>query len=544
MAAPIADAIRPPAGTFAEFGLLPELLSRTPRTEDWARLLRERGAKLDHVEDADLAKPEDPWPEMAEDALRFCRFAGLVGDGGISGTGRSALAADDPAEAIQGALRGRLEGWHVGRERVSVVRALLKAAGEAAKTPHPLPGLLLGEMALVMEAAHAGASSAVRDIRGLSARREASAPVQAGARDGPQSRIGAHMAAVDAVNRSSLDAASRLAGSRKSISITEARATATLLVHAGLFVEVFPSGPTHCLAAPVGRADAPRAPIDPAPVVTLDGGIWDNGMQAGWAAAMMAHLLDHSASANDALVFPSLRIDMESRRAADAGSGESAGRVSEWRRINKALAMEMLSAALLARLDGAEAVFAQWSMRAGRPHRFAGSGLADIEAAYPPSCGFDLVAAVSAKREVTAAFARGQLKQALRHGRRLHADRGRPVYALAVNGGRFGSDPRLWSAYREFAASEGLRPDGPVRVVPVCGLDLAASVRLLELDLPPDGFRFPPETLAAVFDKHLEVLEGPQPADADWMRKAWLETVLGRSPRPGGSSPKHALGPG
>ena len=132
-------------------------------------------------------------------------------------------------------------------------------------------------------------------------------------------------------------------------------------------------------------------------------------------------------------------------------------------------------------------MFAQWRTVDGRPAGAATAGHADLEAAYPEmSAGgrFSVVAEVSAKREVTPAFLRKQMGQALKHGLRLREDAGGTVYALVVNGGRVATDAALQAEHRRFVEANGLRPDGPVRLVPICAIDLAGAVRRLEMDEP------------------------------------------------------------
>ena len=139
-------------------------------------------------------------------------------------------------------------------------------------------------------------------------------------------------------------------------------------------------------------------------------------------------------------------------------------------------------------------------------------------------------AEVSAKREVTPSFFRKQLNQALAHGRNAQGERGGTVYALVVNGGRIAFDPELQAEYHRFLDENDLRPDGPVRVVPISAIDLAGTVSNLEMNSPGSALNIAPEELAAGFDELLDGLYGTVPDDPEWMFEV-LRNAANAEPR-------------
>ena len=87
------------------------------------------------------------------------------------------------------------------------------------------------------------------------------------------------------------------------------------------------------------------------------------------------HLLNHDFTVNDQEVFPILGIDMETRRKTDNMPNVENGTVKQYRMINKALAMELLSSLLLTHLNSAERV-TSWCLTNpnGLPHYFPRPG--------------------------------------------------------------------------------------------------------------------------------------------------------------------------
>ena len=111
------------------------------------------------------------------------------------------------------------------------------------------------------------------------------------------------------------------------------------------------------------------------------------------------------------------------------------------------------------------------------------------------------MAEVSAKADAGLELQQGQLEQALRHAYgELESSGADFVYALVVNRGDFGGDPKLQGQYASFVSENELALDGPVRLVPMSGNDLAAVLMKLSERHPKDGMRFSPEALFNGFD--------------------------------------------
>ena len=173
--------------------------------------------------------------------------------------------------------------------------------------------------------------------------------------------------------------------------LAEARATAMLLVFAGLFDEAIPPlGPTNCLVArtaatPQSRSDDPAR----APVWALRGGLVENPVRSAFEAArLMELLLKRDRAKESSNVYRPIGIDAATRRTVGnvpPAAGPHPRR--ERRKINKALAMEMLVAELLSRIDGADEVKAQLALRNGHPYRAAGPGYGDLQVACPKPPG-------------------------------------------------------------------------------------------------------------------------------------------------------------
>ena len=141
-----------------------------------------------------------------------------------------------------------------------------------------------------------------------------------------------------------------------------------------------------------------------------------------WAEAvsiLLLHLLNHDFTVNDKELFPILGIDMKTRRKTDNMPNVENGTVKQYRMINKALAMELFSSLLLTHLNSADRV-TSWCLTNpnGLPLYFAPSGASDIEVSYPvagDTPAFQMIAEVSAKRQVDERFYATQLYQAWRH---------------------------------------------------------------------------------------------------------------------------------
>ena len=103
-----------------------------------------------------------------------------------------------------------------------------------------------------------------------------------------------------------------------------------------------------------------------------------------------------------------------------------------------------------------------------------------------------------------------------------------------------------------------MKPDSPVRVIPVYAGDLAVATRRIEENLPKGALRFTPALLAGIFDALFSrLLDSSAQSDPnpDWMCDLWVEMAeqeaaqnrqldLGEGPSAGpGSTPSDPSDP-
>ena len=538
------------AGLFTEVALLPDLLCLD--SKEWAGFLSEQGANLDHVDDSDIG-PGDPYEHMARDVLQLARRLDLITKEQTE-TGRviAQIGAKPPESrgpdddrVLSETLSAQMVKHYRGDKDISLTHILQDGARRVARVPGNwagyCPGLLLGEVRRLMAAAHADRSEA-QLLVGELVRTRIRVVEEAGMRspDSGVTRIQNVIAYADAINGHHFHILEdpEKAGS-PSVSMTAARTTTILLTYVDLLVHLDTLGPVNCLGPPDPPAIIqPWSPLEPVRVTLPDGSVWDRGLQSGYIALLMMYLMNHDFTANEARVFPSLGIDMASRKDADNIANIARRKIKEHRKINKALTMELLSALMFARLDSPREVLAHCETRHGLPHRAAKGGLIDVEAVYEApgtTPGFQVIVAASAKREVTDGFYRKQLLQAHTHGVATFSRTGIPVYGVVLNGGEIGTSKRLQDVYRSFVASQTLQPDGPVRIVPIYAPDLAVALRRLEQSLAPDAFRFSPDILPQVFNALIAgVSHPPEKPAKDWMCKCWTQMVPDPYPKPRG----------
>ena len=84
------------------------------------------------------------------------------------------------------------------------------------------------------------------------------------------------------------------------------------------------------------------------------------------------------------------------------------------------------------------------------------------------------------------------------------------VYALVVNGAEVGSGEGWGGLFQQFAEEKGMKPDGPIRIVPMYAGDLAAAMRRMDETLEAEGSRFTPALLAEILDSLFGMLLGTQ----------------------------------
>lgn len=274
------------------------------------------------------------------------------------------------------------------------------------------------------------------------------------------------------------------------------------------------------------------------------------------AAALLRQLLSKNPRSIARTIAPSLKLNSRSRlskrlRRPQQRSGKWLLTLKEYRSINKALSMELLCASLLAHLNSAESVVSLCCSDGGTPYNFAPAGLPDLTAEYAQD--IRLVAEVSAKADAGLEFQQGQLEQALRHAYgELESSGADFVYALVVNRGDFGGDRKLQRRYASFVSKNELALDGPVRLVPMSGNDLAAVLMNLSERHPKDGMQFSSEALFNGFDQIINgLLQPTPPSKPGWMaellvRSAWDDWGRGDGgPPPPPSAPRRrSSGPG
>ena len=429
------------------------------------------------------------------------------------------------------------------------------------------PGLLLAEMRHLVSLAHVDRLQAQRLAERLVSTRQRI--VQVAEIQEPNSDLTRDenlLFYADAINAYHMRAIRRIEQDGvPAITATEGVATAILLTHAHLLVHLDTIEPVNCLGAEALHVDLQAvSPDQHAPVLLNDGATWDPGYSAGHIALLMMHLMNHETDVNDDVIFPSLRIDRKSRDKAENLFGGSQRDIANHRRINKSLAMELLTCLMLSRLNSARYVRPYCDTQNGQPHAFAGGGLPDVEARYDePPPGFHVIVAASAKRSVTREFYGEQLEQVIAHGDAAAEAEKVPVYALVLNGGDVLQKKGLNETFRNFAEAGPQGQSGQVNLVPLYAPALALGMRDLEDALPADAFRFDAPTLANVFQKltagALEAhqdqgedhgqdqgSEQDEEPDRDAARRVWTEVVTGKTlpkPKPRRKKKKKDQGP-
>ena len=557
----VSEVAAPPslARIFTDSARLPDLLC-LPRSE-WGAYLHAERSKLDHVLDADLPSGEPVYEQMAADLEQFVRRIGLLhaeeltaeGDAiaRIGGTplGDRTAAHDRLLEETLAAGIGEHYRGDGGRP---VVTILQNAAHLVSRVPGDwagyCPGLLLGEVRHLLMLAHADAQRAQRLVEGLvTARRRVAASAGMTSPRSDWTRMDNTNAYGHLINAFHMRRLRRAGGTGMvPVTETEARATWILLTGAGLLVDVDTLGTMHCLSAPLRRGTRPPPSLtEPAPVVLNDGSVWDRGMQAGLVSVLMMYLMNHEFDALDQHVFPSLAIDMESRRDAANLFGGDPREIARHRHANKALAMELLTAMLLARLDSAREIRCYCETRNGLPHKHAPAGLTDVEAYYDePPPGFYVIVAASAKEDVTRDHYGEQLAQALEHAGAVAEVEQVPVYAMVLNGGNMTANKGLRQTFAAFATYHGMKRDDPVRLLPVWAPSLACALGDLDAKLPPEAFRFDTGKLTNALDLLVAgAFSSEEKEDPDWARKVWSDVVVGEDAVSTGPRPRQERPP-
>ena len=266
--------------------------------------------------------------------------------------------------------------------------------------------------------------------------------------------------------------------------------------------------------------------------VTLhDGTFWEKSVSAKAVTLLLLNLLQYDFRINESFVFRMLGIDMKERRRVDNVPQLKDPNTQQYRTINRAIAMELLSSLLLCHIDLASEVRAMCMLKHGLPHKTAKDGTGDIIVRYEHPDGtlaFRIVAEVSSQKEVTEKFYFRQLNQAWKFATELSKDEEDGlVYGILINRGAIGSDSTLRGWYRDFAQEKEIGLDSNVRVLPLYAGDVAsAALRILE-EQPEGGLQFSAGILGGILDSLINMLlpRIETFVGDDWMRDKFVEMV-------------------
>ena len=287
MVAPIATQHHALVSAFSEFACLPDLLARLPAgphyhhrslgppfEEDdvdfgpgaWRDFFHEYPPNVDHVQYWQYEDEGRLEPRLAvsvcADAWGLAWRLQLVGTDGLSPDGR-ALAEIGTARSrsdrtahdhstVQQVLAQQVKRYFLGARELPIVPVLQDAARELAEADSPaavhLPGLLLAEVAFLIEWAHIDAAEAQAGAHRLAAIRNDL--VRWLGEPNPRAHPWTYqLDLADSVNGHHLETERSSFDALDPLTLTEVRAMSSLLVFTGLLREVFPLGPVQCLAA-------------------------------------------------------------------------------------------------------------------------------------------------------------------------------------------------------------------------------------------------------------------------------------------------------
>lgn len=154
------------------------------------------------------------------------------------------------------------------------------------------------------------------------------------------------------------------------------------------------------------------------------------------------------------------RIESSADSKEDEAEKKKAG-VGSKRRATKGVAMEVVVAEALTRLDHPEKVQSFWTLSGpgSEPKSFAPPYTPDLLVpATPGAASFQIICEVSSGRHMTRQYLRIQLDSALRHCAAAHEaarearEKVEVTYGLLVNSAQIGTDSQLRGAYRRFIA--------------------------------------------------------------------------------------------
>ena len=280
MVAPVATQRHALASAFAEFTCLPDLLARIPLDGhfyspvdhvdfgpgEWSDFFHKFPPNVDHVQYWQYEDEARLDPRLAvsvcADAWALVWRLQLVGPDGLSSDGR-ALADIGAARSLpdrtahdhnilRQVLARQVERNYLGARQLPIVPLLQDAARELGRSDSPaaahLPGLLLAEVAFLIEWAHIDATEARAGAHRLAAIRN-EVMRRVGEPDPETHPSWYQLDLADAVNSHHLETPRSSFDNPDPLTLTEVRATSSLLAFSGLLREVFPLGPVQCLAA-------------------------------------------------------------------------------------------------------------------------------------------------------------------------------------------------------------------------------------------------------------------------------------------------------
>ena len=253
---------------FAEFHLLPDLL-RAHRANpgavgDWSRLLDDNGYNEEHVGEEFVPEGEERTGAMAEDAVRFCRWTGLIlADGNLSAPGRrladvGGVPPGDRGRVAPGVLTRvlaeRIQASYLGVGGLRVADLLRRASSGLAWPGHAWPrglrGLLLMEMNTLVHWAFVDAGEAERLVGRLIVVRDGVVGALAGA---GRETVGAEVLAGALARVHWRDEGLAL---NSELTLTELRSTALALIFAEVLAQSLDTLPLQVLRPGEGSESA------------------------------------------------------------------------------------------------------------------------------------------------------------------------------------------------------------------------------------------------------------------------------------------------
>ena len=247
---------------------------------------------------------------------------------------------------------------------------------------------------------------------------------------------------------------------------------------------------------------------------------------------MMMYICGNDFREIENTVLAALGLDQASRKAMDNEirlKEETTGVVHTRRKINKALALELLTGLMLYRFDSPLHV-RSWCATNGNglPRHFAPQGIPDITARYLRSNGtsFSIVSEVSSMRDVDRDFYLEQLESALKHALQIGDEfPDDDIYILVINNGDISNDDDLLTAYITFLSDQDdLQEGGRFRFVPIHTGDFGLAMVRLYAGLKNEFSQFDSQALSHGLDNLHIGLHNLQD-DEEWMLKTLVDSV-------------------